>query len=123
MSIEGAAHLLVFSSLVLAITLYGLTVAIHFPKQARVETPLDWPTRLLIGITIPVIALSAVHTFSFAMSRLAGPGAIIGAGAAMLLAPVVLKRFSDSVVDGRVGVIVFATLTGGLGFLAHRLAG
>ena len=121
-SMEGVGQLLVFSSLVLAITLYGLTVAIYFPKHARSETPLDWPMRLLIGVTIPVIALSAVHAFGFALSRLAGPAAIIGAGLAMLLAPVVLKRFSDSVVDGRVGLVAFAVLTGLLAFLTQRLA-
>ncbi len=123
MSIEGVTDVLVFSGLVLAITLYGLVVAVYFPKQARTVEKRDWPTRALIGITIPIVALSTVHGFGFALSRLPGPIAIIGAGLAMLVAPVVLKRFTDTVVDGRVGVVAFAGVTGLLAFLAQRMAG
>ena len=50
---------------------------------------------------------------------------IVGQGAclAMLVAPLIFKRLSDSFIDGRWGLAAFAGLAGALAALTHRMSG
>ena len=56
----------------------------------------------------------------FAAERLPAPAAIIGGGAVLLAAPLVLQRLPDSFINGRRGLIVLGAIAGLLAFAAHR---
>ena len=57
----------------------------------------------------------------FAWQRLPLYAAVIGGGAMVLFAPLLLQPFPDSFVNGRQGLLIFAGLAAGLALVAGRL--
>ena len=105
---------------VLALALYGLTVAGHFPVEhrapafkTRAGTLVLWATLLLAGASA-LVTLSALRTLSW-------PAAVIGSGGALLVAPLLLHYLPDRVVNGRRGLLVSAGLAAALASIACRL--
>ena len=106
---------------ILVLALYGLTAAAHFPAERRalqfrtgVDALVLWATLLLAGLTVVMTLL--------AMRALPWPVAILAAGGALLVAPLLLQPLPDSFVNGRRGLLVFAGLAVALACGAFRLA-
>ncbi len=112
-----------FFLLVLLIALFGLALSGHLPLQARDAQDTSLFDRLTIVATVAIVALAAVRTIGLGLGALPGPIAIIGAGGALLLAPLLLRALPDSFVDGRRGLIVLAALTASLAYLPGGTAG
>lgn len=117
------AALVLFSALVLTIALFGLSLSGHFPTQAQKLGSKDVITRAVVVSCIIIVALSTAKTFGIALKHLPAPMAIIGGGAALLAAPLVLQRFSDTFVDGLRGIVALAAISLALILIAGRVLG
>jgi len=117
------AALVLFSTLVLTIALFGLSLSGHFPTQAQKLGRKDVATRAVVVSCIVVVGIAAAKTVGIALHHLPAPMAIIGGGAALLAAPLVLQRFPDTFVDGLRGIVVLATISLALVLIAGRVLG
>jgi hypothetical protein len=104
-----------FMAGVLAVALYGLTASGHFPAEARSAKFKDgWGSLVLWG-TLAVTALAAAAMLLTSWWILPWYLQVIGGGAMLLFAPLLLQPLPDSLVNGRSGLLVFS---GGAAFLA-----
>jgi hypothetical protein len=122
-SMPSIADLAVYMSLTLVLALYGLTVSGHFPLEFRATSLKTRAGRTLLWSTIVLSTALAVLTAVFAWQRLPVAAAVIGGGAMVLFAPLVLRPLPDSFVNGRSGLITFAALGLALGLVAGHAIG
>jgi hypothetical protein len=93
---------------VLLAALYGLAASGHFPAEFRPEKlQRGWGAIVLWG-TMIATGLSAATALVLAWLALPWYATVIGAGAALLFAPLLLQPFPESFVNGRRGLLVFA---------------
>lgn len=109
--------LALFVAIVLVVTLCGLCVAGHFPSEHRRATLRTGIGGVVVWGTIVVAAVAGLAALNFGLARLPGYAVIIGGCSAVLAAPMVLQRFSDTFLDGRRGLISFSLLAAGLALL------
>lgn len=96
-----------FAAIMLGVSLYGLALSGHFPAEFRDQTLKSAAGTALLGASaIAALAALALGLFA-AWPRLPWFMLVIGGGAGVLLAPLVLAAFSDRFVDGRGALIVF----------------
>jgi hypothetical protein len=97
-----------FAAGVLAVALYGLTASGHFPAEARgARLRGRWGAVTLWG-TLAATAAAAAALLVQAWWVLPWHLAVIGGGAALLFAPLLLQPLPDSFVDGRRGLLAFS---------------
>ena len=104
-----------FMAGVLAVALYGLTASGHFPAEARSAKFKDGWGALLLWGTLAATALAAVAMLLKSWSILPWYLQVIGGGAMLLFAPLLLQPLPDSFVNGRRGLLAFSA---GAAFLA-----
>ena len=93
---------------VLAVALYGLTASGHFPVEARSERlKSGWGALVLWG-TLAVTALAAAGMLLKSWWILPWYLQVIGGGAMLLFAPLLLQPLPDSFVNGRRGLLAFS---------------
>jgi hypothetical protein len=93
---------------VLFVALYGLAASGHFPAQFRPQTlQRGWGALVLWGTMITTGLAGAVALF-LAWRALPWYATVIGAGAALLFAPLLLQPLPDSFVNGRRGLLVLS---------------
>ena len=122
MTLPPLADLAVFMGLILALSLYGLTVSGHFPVEARAETLKSGAGSAVLWSTLAISTAVLVVAITFAWSRLPLSAAIIGGGAMVLIAPLLLQPLPDSFVDSRRGLVTLCGLALGLALIAGRLS-
>lgn len=103
-------ELATFAATVLTCALYGLAASGHFPAEHRARTLRNAPGGIVLWGTLVMTVLVAVLTARFAWARLPWHGAVIAGGAMLLVAPLVLQRFSDRFVDGWAALLMFSGL-------------
>jgi len=97
-----------FMAGVLAVALYGLTASGHFPVEARSERlKSGWGALVLWG-TLAVTALAAAGMLLKSWWILPWYLQVIGGGAMLLFAPLLLQPLPDSFVNGRRGLLAFS---------------
>ena len=107
---------------VLLVALYGLAASGHFPAEFRAEKlQRGWGVVVLWG-TMIATGLAGAVALVLAWSALPWHATVIGAGAALLFAPLLLQPMPDSFVNGRRGLLVFATGAVILAVLMWRVA-
>jgi hypothetical protein len=121
MALPPFADLIVFMALILALSLYGLTASGHFPVEFRPPALRSSAGKLVLWGTMLLAVVLTVGTLAFAWLRLPLYAAIIGGGAMLLAAPILLQPFPDSFVNGRSGLLTFAALALGLSLVARHL--
>lgn len=121
MALPPLPELVIFMALVLVLSLYGLTVSGHFPEEHRAEVLRSGAGSLLLWGTIALSLVLLAAALAFAWQRLPLYAAVIGGGAMMLIAPLLLQPCPDSFVNGRRGLLTFAALGTGLALIAGRL--
>ncbi len=122
MALPSFPHLAVFMALVLVLSLYGLTVSGHFPKEHRSDALKTAAGRLVLWGTLVLCAGLAIVSLAFAWQYLPLPSAIIGGGAMLLFAPLLLQPLPDTFVDGRRGLLTFTLVGVGLALAAQTIA-
>jgi hypothetical protein len=110
MSLPPFPELAVFMALVLVLSLYGLTVSGHFPEEHRAQSLRTGGGQVLLWGTLALCAVLAISTLAFAWKRVPIYAAVIGGGAMVLIAPLVLQPLPDSFVNGRRGLVTFTGL-------------
>jgi hypothetical protein len=121
MALPPLPELAVFMALVLALSLYGLTVSGHFPAEHRAKsltTPLG---NVLLWSTLCLCAVLTVLAAGFAWRHVPLYAAAIGGGAMLLIAPLLLQPLPDSFVNGRRGLVFFSGLALSLALIAETL--
>jgi hypothetical protein len=113
--------LVVFVALVLSVSLYGLTVSGHFPSEHRGETLRTASGAAVLWLTLLICAAATAYAVAFASRTLTWYVAVLGAGGALLVAPLLLQPLPDSFVNGRRGLITFAFSALAFAWLASRL--
>jgi hypothetical protein len=91
---------------VLLVALYGLAASGHFPAEFRPATlQRGWGVLVLWG-TMVATGLACASVLVVAWSALPWYATVIGGGAALLFAPLLLQPLPDSFVNGRRGLLV-----------------
>jgi hypothetical protein len=121
MALPPIPELALFMVLVLVLSLYGLTVSGHFPQEHRAAALRTGAGRMVLWATLVLSVALAVLTLAFAWRHVPIYAAIIGGGAMVLAAPLLLQPFPDRFVNGRTGLLTFAGLGLGLALLADAL--
>ena len=122
MALPPLPELAVLMALVLVLSLYGLTVSGHFPEEHRSPSLRAGSGPLLLWGTIALCAALTLAALLFAWQRLPVSAAVIGGGAMVLFAPLLLQPFPDSFVNGRRGLVIFAALATGLTVISKLIA-
>ena len=98
---------LLVGSLLLA-ALYALAASGHFPKEHRPPALREgWGAMVLWG-TLMATGAAAAAAVGVAWGALPWYAIVIGGGAALLFAPLLLQPFPDSFVNGRRGLLALA---------------
>src|SRR5262249_16472444 len=101
---------LVFTAQILSFALYLLSASGHFPRHHRAVALASRPGPMILYGTIAIAVVSLLVALLAAWRLIPWYAAVISGGLAILLAPLVLQRFPDHIVDGRVSLIGFAGL-------------
>src|SRR5688572_24666449 len=117
MALPPLPELAVFMALVLVLSLYGLTVSGHFPREHRAASLRTGGGRALLWGTIALSAALAVAALLFAWRHVPIHAAVIGGGFMVLMAPLLLQPLPDSFVNGRQALVVFTSFGIGLGLV------
>jgi hypothetical protein len=121
LGIDWVALVLLMGS-VLLVALYGLAASGHFPAEFRPEKlQRGWGALVLWGTMIST-GLAGAVALVLAWRALPWYATVIGAGAALLFAPLLLQSFPDSFVNGRRGLLVLAAAAILLAALMWRVA-
>jgi hypothetical protein len=114
-------ELVVFMGLMLAVSMYALSVSGQFPLAHRTE-----PFRSALGglilfgsLALTFAALAAGIYFIHA--SVPWYALVIGGGAMVLITPLLLPNFSDRFVDGRASLLTFSCLAAALGAALARI--
>ena len=117
LDIDWAALVLLMGT-VLLVALYGLAASGHFPAEFRPEKlQRGWGALVLWG-TMIATGLAGAVALVLASRALPWYATVIGVGAALLFAPLLLQSLPDSFVNGRRGLLVLAA---GAVFLAAAM--
>lgn len=119
--IDWTSLALLVGSVLLA-ALYGLTASGHFPGEFR-PAKLKGPCgSLVLWGTMAAAAVAGTVALALAWRTLPWYATVIGAGAALLFAPLLLQPLPDSFVNGRRGLLLFAAGAAVLAGLMWRAA-
>ena len=119
MALPPLPELAVFMALVLVLSLYGLTVSGHFPVEHRAAALRTGAGPVVLWATLSLAGGLTLLALAFAWRHVPLYAAVIGGGAMMLVAPMLLQPFPDSFVNSPGGLLTFA----GLGLVLALLAG
>jgi hypothetical protein len=108
MSPHSALVFVLLMALILACTLYGLAASGHFPAQHRLPALKSGAGGAILYGTIAITLAAVVAGIVAAWQALPWPALIIGGGAMLLAAPLLLRLFPDRFVDGRAALVTFA---------------
>jgi hypothetical protein len=91
--------------------LYGLTVSGHFPAEYRADALAGRAGGIVLWGTIVVTGVAVAAMLFVAWKTLPWYAIVIGGGAMLLAAPLLLRPFPDWFVNGRAGLLTFAAAT------------
>src|SRR5215468_7564868 len=109
MSRHVVLALVLFIALLLSAALTALAASGHFPPEHRAASLRSGTGRAILFGACVVSALSLVVGAATAWHVLPWPAAVIGAGAAMLAAPLLLRPLPDAFVNGPTALLAFAS--------------
>ena len=100
--------LVLFTMLMLVISLHGLTASGHFPRETRLPAMAAGTGPAVLWLTILVVLTCLLVGLFAAWRLIPWYAAVIGGGGGILVAPLVLQWFPDRFVDGKRGLLTFA---------------
>ena len=92
---------------ILTVTLYGLALSGHFPREHRAEALRGHGGTATIAITAGLSAAALIVCGYTAYTRAPWYLIVLFVGSALLMAPLVLSRFPDWFVNGRLALWTF----------------
>jgi hypothetical protein len=106
---DAVPAVVLFIALVLSAGLTALAASGHFPPEHRAPSLRSGVGRGILFGDCAVSALALLVGAAAACAVLPWPAAVIGAGAAMLAAPLLLRPLPDAFVNGRAALLAFAS--------------
>ncbi len=106
MTTAALLPLALFVILLLHLALLGLAASGHFPRRPAPDqiAAIDLYGAIAVGTLTLVVGIAA------AIKLVPWYALVIGGGLSVLCAPLLLQRFSDRFVDGRVALMIFSAL-------------
>jgi len=101
--------LVLFVALLLSAALTALAASGHFPLEHRAASLRSGVDRAILFGACAVSMLSLAVGVAVAWLVVPWPAAVIGAGAAALAAPLLLRPLPDAFVNGRAALVAFAS--------------
>jgi len=101
-------ELALFMITVELLALYGLAFSGHFPAEFRNAQVTGGTGTMLFWATLAAAVLAAIVAGCVALHLLPWPAIVIGGGAMLLAAPLLLRPFPDRFVNGLAGLTTIA---------------
>jgi hypothetical protein len=101
--------LVLFTALLLSAALTALAASGHFPSEHRAASLRSGVGHAILFGACVVSALSLAVGIAMAWLVLPWTAAVIGAGVAILAAPLLLRPLPDAFVNGRAALVAFAS--------------
>lgn len=120
--LDAIAPLILFTALLLALSLLALTACGHFPAEHRAPAVASGFGLVLLYGAIALTLLSLLAGLFAAWRLIPWYAAVIGGGVSILMAPLLLQKFPDSFVDGRRSLAIFGGISIVLALLLLVLA-
>ena len=105
---ETLIPLVLFTALLLVLSLHGLAASGQFPHEHRNPVLRFGLGGIILYGTIAIDILSLAAALLAAWRLITWYAAITGGGFAILVAPLVLQQFPDRFIDGRASLLSFA---------------
>jgi hypothetical protein len=121
MAFPSALALTLFVLLILAVSLQALAASGQFPREHRAatfHTPVGGA--ILFG-SMAVSFFALMEGLMFAARTIPWYAAVIGAGAPILFAPLLLRPLPDAFVNGRAALLCFSGIAAVLAFVMLTL--
>jgi len=118
MPLAALVPLILFTALLLLVSLHALSASGHFPQASRLPAMAKYFGPLILWGSILLTAACLIVALAAAWALIPWYAAVIGGGGGILMAPLVLQWFPDRFVDGKAALIGFA---GGAAILAVSL--
>jgi hypothetical protein len=112
MAVSALPELALVMLATLALAIYGLALSGHFPAAHRLQAFRAGAGLLLLRASIVAAVVLGSATLGLGLAGLAWTHVVIAAGAMLLVAPLLLPRFSDAVVDGPAGLLAPLAVAG-----------
>jgi hypothetical protein len=100
--------LILFMTLLLSAALCGLAASGHFPEEHRSPALRSRAGTLILFGSLALSAISLIAGAALVWRAVPWYAAVIGGGAVVLAAPLLLRPFPDSFVNGRAALVTFA---------------
>jgi hypothetical protein len=109
MSSNAILPLILFMALLLAVALCGLAASGHFPRQHRSPALQSGAGPFILFGSLALSLLCLAAGLWLAGRTIPWYAMVIGGGAVLLAAPLLLRPFPDDFVNGRVALIAFSS--------------
>ena len=110
-----------FTAMFMSLSLYVLAASGQFPIEHRSSSLRSAGGVIILFGSMAAVALCLVVALVFVWRFVPWYAAVIGGGFAFVIAPLVLRSFSDAFVNGRVAVLLFSAAS--VALAAAMLAG
>jgi hypothetical protein len=122
MSFDAGFDLLLFMALLAAVSLYGLAASGQFPREHRAAAFRSAAGAAILFGSIAVTLLSLLVGLRFAWQTIPWYAAVIGGGAPVLFAPLLLRPLPDKFVNGRAALLFFSTIAAAIALVMLKLS-
>jgi hypothetical protein len=119
---DAILPLVLFTLLILMLSLHGLSASGHFPREHRAPALRSLLGTVILHGTILIALTSLIAGLWTAWHLIPWYVAVIAGGLGILAAPLVLQEFSDSFVDDRGSLLSFAGASVALAIMLLWLA-
>jgi hypothetical protein len=122
MSLDAWFDLLLFMLLLAAASLFGLAASGQFPREYRalsLQSPMG--AVILFG-SLAVVLVALLAGLLFAWQTIPWYAAVIGGGAPVLFAPLLLRPLPDPFVNGRAALLFFSTIAAAIALVMLKLS-
>jgi hypothetical protein len=109
MSSNAILPLILFMALLLAVALCGLAASGHFPREHRSPALQSGAGPFILFGSLALSLLCLAAGLWLAGRAIPWYAIVIGGGAVLLAAPLLLRPFPDDFVNGRVALIAFSS--------------
>ena len=123
MTLSSWPEISVFMGLVLAISVFIVIAAGHFPARYRMEALRTATGLVILWGSIGILSLSSLVATHFAYALIPWYAAILAAGFMILIAPLLVQPLADRFVNGRSALLVLAFIALALDATALKLLG
>jgi hypothetical protein len=119
---DAILPLVLFTLLMLMLSLHGLSASGHFPREHRAAALSSPLGAVILHGTIVIALISLIVGLWAAWRLIPWYAAVIAGGLAILAAPLVLQEFSESFVDDYRSLLSFASVSVALALMLLLLA-